>query len=200
MTPGSIMSRLAALLFLVLFAAGIWLLLVKPTVEQFSAYRASIEQSRDLLARYIRIGGARAELRKALEQARRQQVSAGSFLEGSSIEIVAADLQNSAKSIIASKGGELKSTQILPHEEVEDWRKVIIRINMSADTETLLQVFYALETANPYLFVDNVQVRAARNLTRSMRRRAANRAVAADEPAELQVRFDVYGFMRAKES
>ena len=56
-----------------------------------------------------------------------------------------------------------------------------------ADTEAVKTIFYALESTNPDLFLDKIDRRASR-------RRARKNQSASD----LQVRYDVYGYMRVE--
>lgn len=191
MAMSSIVRRILALAMLIASLAVLWLFLAVPVIAEFTAHRQSIAQSKEFLARYRRVARGREDLEKALARARRARAASGRFLEGSSTEIVAADLQNDVKKIIAASGGSLKSTQLLPHEDEKEWRRVIIRVNMSAGVGATTQIFHAIESANPYLFLGNVQIRAPRVSTR---KRVATRAA----QGVLQVRYDVHGYMRAQ--
>ncbi len=182
--------RILALLLLFAALAALWLFLAQPVMARFALYRQSMAQSDEYLARYRRMAGGREQLERALEKARRARASSGQFLQGSSTAIIAASLQNDAKKIIAASGGTLKSTQLLQHEDEKDFRRVTIRVNMSGGVEATMQIFHAIESANPYLFLGNVQIRAPRI---SKRRRTRARTA----EGVLQVRYDVYGFMRA---
>lgn len=191
MAMSLLVRRLLALVLLFAALAAVWLFLAQPVMAKFAAYRQSIAQSNEFLARYRRVAGGREQLEKALEEARRAGASSGRFLEGSSTEIVAAGLQNDVKKIIAASGGELKSTQLRQDEDEKEWRRVTIRVNMSAGVEATMQIFHAIESANPYLFLGNVQIRAPRLSKRRRAKVSATQGV-------LQVRYDVYGYMRAR--
>lgn len=188
-----VLQRFLALTILVALLAGLWLFVAAPVAAKIELHRESIAQSRDLLVRYRRLAAGRTEIAKALDQARGARAATGRFLDGSSSEIVAAELQNDVKTMISASGGTLKSTQLLPHEDTEEWRRVTIRVNMSASIETTIAVFHAIETANPYLFLGNVQIRAPRSLTRRLKRTKVTAAT-----GQLQVRYDVAGYMRVK--
>ncbi len=185
--------RLLAVSLLVAVIAALWVGLAEPVLSEFAASRQTVAQSRYLVLRYRRIADGRADVERRMKEARRIRPDAGRFLTGSSAELIAADLQNSVKGIITSSGGKLRSTQLLPYEDKDEWRRVIIRVNMSAPPEAAIKVFHALESANPYLFLTNVQIRAPRKLSRA-------RKTITPADAILQIRYDVHGFMRAEGS
>ncbi len=191
MAMSLLVRRILALALVVAVLAALWLFLAQPVTAKFAAYRQDIAQSNEFLTRYRRLAGGREDLEKALERARRARAATGRFLAGSSAEIVAAGLQNDVKKIISASGGELKSTQLLAHEDEKEWRRVTIRVNMSAGVEATTKIFHAIESANPYLFLGNVQIRAPRI---SKRRRVKTTAA----QGVLQVRYDVHGYMRAQ--
>ncbi len=186
-----LVSRSLAVAILVAALAALWVLLVAPVTEKFEGYGRSISHSRELLVRHLQIAAQRARLETELEELRRAQSSTGRFLEGGGIELVAAEAQNKVKNLIDANGATLKSTQILPAQEKDNFRKLTIRVTMSADTEALQRIFHALETANPYLFLDNIDIRS--------RRRRARRGRSVSQ-GELQIRFDLYGYMRIEGS
>lgn len=183
LTP--LLRRILAVGMLFALLAALWTLVVVPIGARFESYEQSIARSEALLARYLRIGAARDELRAELERVREKQESMSGFLKGPSVELVAAELQNKVKGLIEASGGELNSIQTLPESMEHGFRKVEIRAIMTIDTPALRQVLHALETANPYLFLDNVDIRAQRKR--------------AESASGLQVRYDVYGYMQVEE-
>ncbi len=191
--------RLLAIAILILALLAAWTLAVRPLAAKFAGYRQSIAQSRQLIAGYRRVGGARGTLERRLEEARRVRAGQKFFLEGASVGIVAAELQNRLKSIVTTNGGKLKSTQLLTPKERDGRRRVAIRVNMTAETEALARIFHSLESASPYLFLDNVHIRAPRAVTRRRPRSAPRRARAGRIGRDLRVRYDVFGYMQAGE-
>lgn len=175
--------KFLALALLVGVVAVLWLAVAKPIEEKFKSYEEGIAHSENLLSRYRRASGEREQLQVQLERAREVDQSRGGFLRGENAELVAAALQADVKAVIAKNGGQLRSIQVLADTEETKFRKVAIRVSMSGSTEALRDILYDLETANPYLFIENLDVRA-----RPSRR------------GELQVRYDVYGYIRTDES
>ena len=197
--------RLLAATILVLALLGAWSLLVGPIAARVSANAQSIAQSRELLERYRRIAGTRDRLARQLERARRDRATGDHYFNGPSPELVAAQLQNKVKAIVQARGGRLKSTQIMRHQDEGEWRRIIVRVTMVADkTAIMAEIIHALEAADPYLFLDNVLVRTP-NANRRRAPAAGKRVAARATPrggssGELQVRYDVHGYMRADKS
>lgn len=175
--------KFLALALLIGVLALLWLVMAKPIEDKFKSYEEGIAHSERLLTRYRQASGERELLEARLEHSREVDSSRGGFLQGDNAELVAASLQSDVKAVIARGGGQLRSIQVLADTEETKFRKVAIRVSMSGSTEALRDILYDLETANPYLFIENIDVRA-----RPSRRN------------ELQVRFDVYGFIRIDES
>ncbi len=187
------LRRILAVAILAAPLAALWGLVVGPVTTKFESYDQSIAQSQALLARYLRIGAARERLQRQLKEVRQTQASLGGFLEGASGELAAAQLQNKVKGLVEASAGRLKSIQMLKEQEENNFRRVAIRVTMIADTEAVQKTFYALESTSPYLFLDNIDIRASRRV-RASRRRARKTQSAGD----LQVRYDVYGYMRVE--
>ena len=179
-------SRLLALALLAAAALGAWAGIVEPVKLRFAEHDRTIEQSRDLLSRHMRIALERQQLEAQLTALRETQSTSGRLIEGDSVELAAAGVQNKLKALANANDAELKSTQILPAEDGETFRKVAVRVTMMADTEAAQAVFHALETATPYLFLDRLDLRGPK---RRSRRKNKNQGI-------LQVRFDVFGYMR----
>ncbi len=179
-------SRLLALALLAAAALGAWAGIVEPVKLRFAEHDRTIEQSRDLLSRHMRIALERQQLEAQLTALRETQSTSGRLIEGDSVELAAAGVQNRLKALTEANDAELKSTQILPAEDGETFRKVAVRVTMMADTEAAQAVFHALETATPYLFLDRLDLRGPK---RRSRRKNKNQGI-------LQVRFDVFGYMR----
>jgi general secretion pathway protein M len=182
-----VVSRLLALALLAAVALGAWLGIVEPVKLRFAEHDRTIEQSRDLLNRHIGIAHERQQLEAQLATLRETQSTTGRLIEGDSVELATAGMQNKLKALTRANDAELKSTQILPAQDGETFRKVTVRVTMMADTEAAQAVFHALETATPYLFLDRLDLRGPKR--RSRRKNKKDQGI-------LQVRFDIFGYMR----
>ncbi len=183
-------SRIVAVALLVAIIAAAWGLVMRPIAAQLQAHEQSITDSREQLQRYRRIASTREQWESRLEALTQARSVSGQFLAGESVDLVAADLQSKIKQTISAVGGLLKSMQTLPVKDLDDFdnlRKVALRVDLVADIASLQRIMYRLESSKPYLFVDNTNVRSRGKRTRQGK---------SGDAKELQIRFDVYGYLR----
>lgn len=182
-----VLSRALALILLAIIPWIVYALVVAPIVAAYARYGTSIERSQALLQRYERLDGAVPRVEAQLAALRGARPAAVGFLEAASETLAQADMQNRLKTSIEAAGGGLKSLQALPAKQEGDAQQVSVRVQMSGGTEALEKLLYAIETANPFLFVDNLDIQARRE----------RRDKGDDEEAiNLDTRFDVTGFLR----
>lgn len=125
-----------------------------------------------------------SELRSQHEQLRRALAGNRQYLKNSSDALVTANLQGIVTRVANSKTMELLSTQILATTEEAGIRRVALKVRMRGKLENLVGVFHALETGQPYLFLDNVSIRRL-----GMHRYKAARG------EQLDVDFDLIGYV-----
>lgn len=150
-------------------------------------YDERIAEVRRQLGRFAVQDGQQERLRADL---RRLQVSGAGgryYLQGKTEALAAADLQRVVKRAVTANKGTLTSTQVVPTDDAEV-RRVVLRVRMRGDINAVQRAFHALETGQPYLFLDNVKVRTWAG-GRSGRRGAALQA------AKLDVNFDLMGYL-----
>ena len=147
-------------------------------------YDVAVEDAATRLERYSRIVGMREGLqKKAIEVAILE--ANHHFLKSASPALAAAELQEQATIILDQKGGKLNSIQILPHKDDGAYRQVSVNLQLTAPLSAVKAMLYALESARPYLFVDNFSIRAPFN--------PAARNDTSTEP-DLIVQFDLMGY------
>jgi hypothetical protein len=115
-------------------------------------------------------------------------------------------VQQQVKAIIESNGGRLASTQVLPESDEGGFTRVTIRVQILVnDVVALQKTLYALESATPLLFMDNVQLRArtvrkrvpaAVSVNPAERRNRRRRPVEIKTETQLTLQFELAGFMR----
>jgi general secretion pathway protein M len=191
MRRGSLPSRLLAVALLLLAGLALVQLLVLPVLAAYWETAASIEQSQTLLQRYRALAAQRPELEEELAAQQKAEVASVAYLEGTSEALAAAALQDQVRVIITRAGGDLRSTQILPVEPAgpeSSVRRASLRLQLAVDVDGLQQLLYELETSEPYLFVEDLNIRE-----RSLRRLRDED----DEAPVLDVSLEVSGYMRA---
>lgn len=182
LTP--LQSKLSAIALLLVVVVVLAAVVMIPVWLLNRRYDAALDGAVSRLERYSRVVGMRDGLQqkameiKALESARH-------FLKSASPALAAAELQEQAKRILDDNGGKLSSIQILPHKDDGAYRQVSVSLQFTAPLGAVKAMLYALESSRPYLFLDNLQIRAPNPLGMSKE--------AAADP-ELFVQFDLTGY------
>lgn len=176
--------QLLALAILALVIAMMVTLTVVPLWATNRHHHNTIDGLDSRLVILQRAAAAGDGLRSQHEQLKRSLASNRHYLKSTSEALAAADLQGIIKRLAGTKDMEVLSTQILPAGEASDFTRVALKVRMRGKLDNLLKVFYALETGQPYLFLDNVSIRS-----KGQRRRTVN----ADQL--LDVDFDLIGYM-----
>ncbi len=180
-------SRTAALSLLVFVIGALYLLLVSPVIE---AYRSTDEASREALeqlARYEHISKTNPNRKAELEKLSKQQSRSGVYLAGDTDALAAAGLQEDVSAKIKKNGGKVRSMQILPVRTDGEFKRVSVRVQLTATLGSFARILYALESGKPYVFIDNLDVK---------NRRARKAKKGTEEDPELVIRFDLYGYLR----
>ena len=163
--PGSVLSRTLAVALLGIAVLGAYRLIVAPLLTAYRDGEARIEQAKNLLQRYEALAQQRSLLSDRLAEQQERAASAAGYLQGPSDALAAAQLQDRVKSVVEAAGGELRSTQILPAEQLEsdlDFRRTTLRVHFVVTIEGLEDTLYELEAGQPYLIIDDVTVRQER--------------------------------------
>jgi hypothetical protein len=100
--------------------------------------------------------------------------------------LAAASVQEHLKRAVGLHGGELRSVQSLPSLQEDNLTRIGLRVVMTGPLSPTLLVLHELESSEPYLFVDNLQIKS----TTRRRKRAEEQQVDV-----LSIRFDIYGYL-----
>lgn len=179
-------SRIAALALL----AGVLLMVaafgVLPLADKIRETDEALDHNRQMIARMsgrVKTGGSYDSQIDVL-QARIND--SGLYIRADTEPLAAAAVQEHLKRAVGQHGGELRSVQSLPSVPEDELTRVGLRVVMTGGLAPILRVLYELETGEPYLFVDSLQIKSTKR-----RRRRTEQA-----PVEtLSIRVDVYGYL-----
>jgi general secretion pathway protein M len=177
-------SRTLAVLLLLLAVALVYAGVIRPVASLFAEREALVAEQSRLLDRYRGFAAQREALTARLEELRQRPASQGGYLSGENENLVAAQLQNRIKAIIQGTRAKLASSQVLQGADEQGFRRLGIRITMTAGIADLRDILFKLESGRPFLFLDNVDISAVQGIR------------AGGESGDLNVSFDVYGYMR----
>lgn len=188
-----VISRALAVAILLGLVAALWFGIAGPVLGRMLDYRQAIAQAEDQLPRLRRLAASAPMLQAQLAQLRRDPRTRTRLLSGASESLAGADLQRRVNQIAQQNGAVIRSTQPLPGQDEQGFRRVAIRIAMEGDTSALQKIFYGLESSATLLFIENVQIRS-RSAGRLMRTTGVN--IARDDT--LAVRFDLSGYIEER--
>nr|WP_315488460.1 type II secretion system protein GspM [uncultured Rhodoferax sp.] len=147
-------------------------------------YDVALEDATSRLERYSKIVGTRDSLQKQVVEVKALEARRH-FLKSASPALAAAELQEKAQSVFDANGAKVNSIQVLPHKDEGLYRQVTVQVQLIAALTAVKGMLHGLESAHPYLFIDNFSIRAP-NMQ-------VNRVESANEP-ELVVQFDLTGY------
>lgn len=183
--------RILAVLLLLVAIAAIVRIVAVPIWRTYVGNRDDIVQMEDTIERYTRVSSQAESLSRTVEKLERADELDSYVLPQNSEPLAAAALQERIKSVVATSGGTLTSTQVLPTKAEQGFTQVVISVRMAVSTDALQGVLYELEGNLPYLVIDELLVLS----------RQGNRRRQTVQPGDmLDVRFTLRGFMpeRAK--
>ena len=156
-TPAA--NRAAAIGLLLVAVAAVMAMLALPVWWLFDRYDSAASQMARQLRSYTSLNQLRPNLMKAVETLKTGDTKKF-FVKGATAALAGADLQDVAKAVIEANGGRMLSSQLLPHKDDNGVRQVNATIQMTANIQNLRQILHAMESREPYLFLDNLTVRS----------------------------------------
>ena len=187
MAPGWV-SRLAALALSAGVAFALYIFVAAPIVAGYAETDAAVAQAAESLDRYRRIAAARPALQERLDALKSRQSEIGTYLSGGTDALAGAELQELVTATVASGGGALRSVQILPVKADGGFRRIGVRVQMTATMAQVLRVLHGFEAGSKLLFVDKLEV--------SNRRARRRRKQPVEMDPALLVRLDLFGYIQ----
>ncbi|MEJ2509793.1 MAG: type II secretion system protein GspM [Gammaproteobacteria bacterium] len=180
-------GQILALLILTALLALVYGAVAQPLLSSYFGYREVIDSKRAQLQRYQKIIARGQWAGEALQRMRMQGQQRAYYLPGGTSALASAKLQEYVKRLARASHGELISTQVLSQRRSGEVPSVTLRVQMKGGLDTLLNMFYAIETGTPVVVLENVVI--ASHGTRRLVANQAGRYV-----DELDIRFDLVGY------
>ena len=180
-------GRVAASLILLAALLVVKLVAVDPLIDAYAADADELSKLTQLSARYRALAARLPALEAERDGLVRHLTAASGFLANANETLAAADLQARLKALVDQAHGELKSTQILPPQQVQGFRRIGVRAEMSMTLPALQQVLYETEAGSPTLVLDDLSIRS----------KAADRQEERNpDDVLLTASVDIYGFLK----
>jgi general secretion pathway protein M len=170
-----------ALLATVLVALTIWAGAVQPLVSWYAERAETLLQRQALAERMERLAATLPSLQRRAEARSGSQATVGIALSGASDAIAGAMLQEHVQTMAISAGATLASVETLPVEPAGAWRRIGLRVTLTAPWPVLVRLLQSLDQATPQMLVDDLRMRSTL-------------LVAQPVAQPLQTSFTVYAF------
>jgi general secretion pathway protein M len=179
-------GRLLALSLVLLLLGGLYFLAVAPLVDLYRGREAGLENGRMVLPHLQAAAAALPALRAQVAELRAAARTRKVTLDGASDAIASANLQSRIEGFAVSLGATIGSTESLPSETTDGYRRIGLRFALNGPYDTLVKLLAKIEEATPPLIVDNLQVHGV------LRRPGLPPGPGSD--LSLDAGLDVYGF------
>jgi len=125
----------------------------------------SIKESQSMktktLEKYISLISEKPEMEKrlaSLKEARKADDT--KLVEGKTLSLAAASLQDMVKDIVTNSGGTISSQRVGKPEDLGKFKVITVSIDtILPDPRALRDILYAIETRTPYLTIRDVDIR-----------------------------------------
>ncbi|WP_462329594.1 type II secretion system protein GspM [Thiohalocapsa halophila] len=187
---GCILSWTAAVLIPTLLVIAV----ILPWWQHLQVLDADYERGLDQLVRYQRLVATLPSLRAELAREQANDDFKAFYFDAETPALAGARLQSEVQEMVRGAGARPISTQILPVDEEEQPQRVRIRTQLQGTTDELLDLLYRIESARPFLFVDQMSIRSTTPRRSNVRRRVSRRS-SQREVGMLTVRLDIFGYI-----
>jgi general secretion pathway protein M len=152
-------SRRAAIGLLFAAALGTLAVIVVPFYMLNRYYDNALADYSGKLDRFRRIAGSRATATQQLDAIRAVEPRKG-YLRSGAAALSGAEAAEALRTIIEANGGKLITMQAPSSREEGRYRALTINVQLSGTIFALRKILHAIETNQPALFVENLQVRS----------------------------------------
>ena len=142
----------------VLAVAIVWLGLFAPLAAWYADRSQALDALRSRAAREAALIATLPALRAEAETAAKTPTRA--VLTGDSDAIAGASLQEQVQTMATGNDAQLTSIETLPAEQSGQYRRIGVRVELSAQLPVVIALLKAVEEAQPSMLVDDIRLTA----------------------------------------
>ena len=156
-------GQLVAVGVLLLVIGVVYLALVSPLLDLYETRSEHLVDRQAYLDHALNTVNGLPALRKAAADTGRSpsEPEGGAFLAGDNDAMAGASLQGLLQDMAAGAGATLASEEVLPAEQQGRFRRISLRISLTAGWSVLLTLLQSVESSPYQLLVDDLQLHAA---------------------------------------
>lgn len=143
------------------------------------------------IQRYQRVIASREEVLSEVEQGRKKINALGYFYTQETYSLAAAELQKRIKGIAERAGGDISSTQVLPHKEQDELVRIAVKVRLIGDMDMLRVLLFEIQGEKPLMGIENITIIPKRG-----RRNRKTRKI--EETGLVTITMEVSSYMRKK--
>lgn len=152
-------SRTLAVAILLAVLTALAFLTVVPTIDAYHRFEDEIARKTGELERYSGLSARRESLKEKITARRQQLADDPVFLEGATQPLSAALLQEHVREAIERTGGDVQAIETLPAQEKRAaLHQINVRVSVLADVRDVKEILSLVETGEPVLFIESVEV------------------------------------------
>jgi len=178
--PSGRQGRILAVGLLVLAAVVVWLGLAAPLMDFYDVQAAKLAQRAALAQRMAMLAAELPDLRT--RAAAMPTNNGAATFEGATDALAGATLQSQLQSLAGTTGATLSSMETLTAEQSGPYRRIGVKLSISAPLPVLVQLMAQIEQARPPMLVDDLQIHGSPIV------------LPGAQVSALDIGFTVYGF------
>ena len=157
--PVGFRGRALAVLLLLIVAGVVVAAVAVPAYVLYHRYDEALTAAEGRIERYQRIGASKVEHQRALDVIKARE-SGRFFLKNSAPNLGGAELTDLVRPMLETNASRLTSIQPVTVKDEGGFRVYSLNVGFNGTPAALQKTLYAIETSIPYLFVENVTLRA----------------------------------------
>jgi hypothetical protein len=134
----------------------VWLGIVAPVLDLYGSRQDEVDELRSRAARQAALVEALPALTKDEQLLSRTPTRA--VLAGNSDAIAGAALQEQVQTMASNVNAQLTSIETLPGEQVGNYRRIGVRVELSAQLAVVIRLLAAIEEAQPSMLLDDTRL------------------------------------------
>ena len=146
---------------------ALWLIVISPLVGFYADRADRLEKQQAVLSRMERLVSQRQALMEQAASLGDAGPSKGNLLDGSSIPVATAALQGLVQDIAGASGATLASVESLPGETGNGYRRVGVKLSLSASWPVLIHFLQALQESDTPMAIDDLQIHSGSETPKS---------------------------------
>jgi general secretion pathway protein M len=162
---------------------ALWLIVISPLISFYADRSEQLQKQQAVVQRMERLVAARQSLMEQAATLGDAAPTKGNLLDGSSIPVATAALQGLVRDIANMSGATLSSVESLPGETGTGYRRVGVKLALSASWPVLMHFLESLQESDTPMAIDELQIHSGTETPKTPDQQVFDAAFAVYAPA-----------------